>query len=114
MGSRYGMATSDGHLWTGTTLAIAGKYNIPLGDSFEVYPRLGLQRTGISDDNYDAEMSGTGFLVGGGAEFIIPTKAVGLSVYVDYSVIHTSMTTWNAMDQGLTSRIWTLGATLAF
>ncbi len=114
MGTRYGMVTPDGHEWQGTTLAIAGRYNFPLSEGFEVFGRLGLQRTSLSDKNYDADNDGNGFLVGAGAEFRIPTQAVGLSVFVDYSIIRSSIANDTYSDLGLTSRIWTLGATLSF
>lgn len=114
MGTRYDMVTPDAHEWSGTTLAIAGRYNFPLGEGFEVFGRLGLQRTNLTDDEYGNENAGNGFLVGAGAEFRIPTQAVGLSVFVDYSIIRSSMSNETYSDLGLTSRIWTLGATLSF
>src|SRR5262245_31893945 len=41
LGMRYGMVTTDAHPWTGTTLAVAAKYSLPLQDSFEVFGRAG-------------------------------------------------------------------------
>ena len=117
MASRYDMAnTIEVRDYSGTTLALAGKYNLPLQDSFEVYGRAGLQRTSLSDKNYDIEYAGTGFLLGGGAEFRLPVAAVGLSLFVDYTIQHAGLKTEVYGDQsfGLTSRIWTLGATLSF
>lgn len=115
LGMRYGMTTSDGHEWTGTTLAVAAKYSLPLQDNFEVFARAGLQRTDVNGNQYTAEqVGGGGFLVGGGAEFKLPVAAVQMALFVDYTVMHTSLDTWNAMDLGLTSRIWSLGATLSF
>src|SRR4026208_1096879 len=49
MGSRYGLALS-GSEWSGTTLALAGKVNFPLGDQFEAFGRLGLQHTTVTED----------------------------------------------------------------
>jgi hypothetical protein len=116
LGSRYGMFSPDGHEWTGTTLAIAGRYNFPLGDGFEVFPRLGLQHTDIQGNVYHEDMVGSGFLVGGGAEYRLPLTAVGLSVVVDYTIIHSSLKPFGEGPTGssLTSRMWTLGAILSF
>ena len=114
MGTRYDMATPDGHEWQGTTLAIAGRYNFPLGDNFEVFGRLGLQRTSLTDDEYGSENAGNGFLLGAGAEFKLPVAAVGLSLFVDYSILRTSISNASYEGLGLTSRIWTLGATISF
>jgi outer membrane protein with beta-barrel domain len=116
MGSRYGMVSQDAHEWTATTLALAGRYNLPLQDSFEVFGRLGLQRTDITGDYYDEDLVGTGFLLGAGAEFRLPTAAVAVSLFVDYTILRTGVKPWGEgpTDYGLTSRIWTLGATLSF
>src|SRR5688500_11547917 len=50
MGTRDGMVGSGGHEWTGTTLALAGKFTLPLQDNFGVFGRVGLQRTDLSGD----------------------------------------------------------------
>jgi hypothetical protein len=112
MGTRYDMVSSEGHEWTGTTLALAGRYNLPLGDNFEVFGRLGLERTDLSGKVYDEELAGNGILFGAGAEFRLPIAAVGASLFVDYSIIRSG--SMNGVDGTLTSRIWTLGATLSF
>jgi hypothetical protein len=114
MGTRYGMVTPDGGAWTGTTLAIAGRYNFPLGEGFEVFGRAGLQRTDLSNDESGATNAGNGFLLGAGAEFRIPTGSVGLSLFVDYTIYRTSVSNEVYSDLGLTSRIWTLGALVSF
>jgi hypothetical protein len=118
IGSRYGLGTPDGTESTGTTLGLAGRYNFPLQDSFEVFGRLGLQRTSISGDNVGAELSGTGYLIGAGAEFRLPVAVAAISVFVDYTIQHTSLDGYHGpttfAEAGLTSRIWTLGATLSF
>jgi hypothetical protein len=115
MGTRYGMVDSVSRPWTGTTLSLHGKFTLPLQDSFGVFGRLGLQRTDINGDEANAEMSGSGFLVGAGAEFKLPVQAVGLAIYIDYTIFRSSLETeWNAQEVTLTSRIWTLGANLSF
>jgi hypothetical protein len=117
MGTRYDMYNStEVREYSGTTLALAGKYSLPLQDHFEVFGRLGIQRTSLNDKNYPTDWAGTGFLVGGGAELKLPVAAVGLSLFVDYNVHRTSLTTEAYGDRTfpVTSRIWTLGATLSF
>ena len=116
LGSRYGMKSADAHEWTGTTLGIAGKYNFPLGDGFEVFGRLGLQHTDVSGDYYQEDINGNGFLLGGGAEYRLPVAAVGLSLAVDYTIVHSSVKPngEGPTDYSLTSRMWTLGAILSF
>ena len=120
MGTRYGMYGADGHLWTGTTLALTGKIGFPLGDSFEAFGRAGLQRTSVTDDNYNNGFAGTGFLVGGGFEYRIPLATLGLSIFIDYTIQRATLSAdrinenYGNSEATLTSRIWTLGATLSF
>ncbi|HEY5922298.1 MAG TPA: outer membrane beta-barrel protein [Kofleriaceae bacterium] len=112
LGTRYGMISPDGTERTGTTLGLAGKYSFPLQDNFEVFGRLGLQRTSISD------VSGSGMLIGAGAAFKLPVAVANISVFVDYTIQHSSLSgpvsPTQYTDAGLTSRIWTLGALLSF
>jgi len=114
LASRYGMAY-DAKGWDATTLGLAGKVNFPLGDKFEAFGRLGLQRTTVSWESL--ENGGNGFLLGGGFEYRLPVAAVGVSIFVDYTILYTSMKNIqpaSGNEWGLTSRIWTLGATLSF
>jgi hypothetical protein len=119
IGMRYGLVDwNDRSSSTSTTLALAGRFNFPLQDKFEVFGRLGLQRTSISGDTGAADASGSGYLIGGGAEFRLPVAVAAISVFVDYTIQHTSLdgaigpTTY--LESGLTSRIWTLGALVSF
>src|SRR5688572_30013321 len=114
LGTRYGMITPDAHQWDGTTLGLAGRYNLPLGDKFEAFGRLGLQRTSFSDKNYDTELAGSGFLVGAGFEYRIPLPTMGIGIFVDYTIQRSSISGPGADSLPVTSRLWTLGATLSF
>jgi hypothetical protein len=114
MGIRYDMVTPDAHEWTGTTLALSGKFTLPLQDNFGVFGRLGLQRTDISGNFYDEENAGTGFLIGAGAQFKLPVAAADLAVFVDYTIVRSSLGNEIYDDLSLTSRFWTLGATIGF
>jgi len=111
MASKYDLVY-EANTWGATTLGLAGKVNFALGDRFEAFGRVGLQRTSITRS--DLEVGGDGFLVGGGFEYRLPVAVAQVSVFVDYSIVRSSVDTWNAMDLSLTSRIWTLGATLSF
>jgi hypothetical protein len=119
LGMRYDMKSADGHEWTGTTVALAGKYGFPLGDRFEAFGRAGLQRTDVSDHYYANDLGGTGFLIGGGFEYRIPLGVTGLSFFVDYTILRATWESTGNENYGdgeatQTSRIWTLGATLSF
>ena len=116
MASRYGLAYA-GSEWSTTTLGLAGKVSFPLGDQFEAFGRLGLQHTTTSDDFNNYENGGSGFLLGGGFEYKLPVAAVGVSIFVDYTILYTGMKNVrpaSGNEFGLTSRIWTLGAQLSF
>ena len=101
--------------YDGTVLAVAGKYSLPLGDNFEAFGRLGLERTWLSTDTTDSDWSGNGLLLGAGFEYRFDVKATGASVFVDYQrtqsnlVREVDMTTTKGMGVGL----WTIGATVS-
>lgn len=113
-GSRYGFYRSNA-TFQGTMLAIAAKYNYPLGDNFEVFGRGGLQRTWLSTSASTlSDFAGNGWLLGAGFEYRLDL-GVGASVFVDYE--HTSTSLVNQDDMRTTKDesigMWTLGVTLA-
>lgn len=92
--------------------SLSGKYNHPLGDGFEAYGRLGIQRTSLSldgDSRFDAD--GTGLMLGAGIEYRI--KLTGVSVWVDYQYSRASLD-GELVKGDLSARMWTIGATLGF
>jgi hypothetical protein len=94
-------------------LAIAGKYNFPLGSNFEVFAKAGLHRTWLSheqDPAYDA--SGNGLLVGGGFEYRITTPAVSGSLFVDYTHYAADVTGDRYGYYGDGVGMWMLGFTV--
>lgn len=115
-GSKADLYRQDLAPFNWTTYAIAGRYNLPLGDAFEAFARLGLEHSSVEQDGYNNSFSGNGFLVGGGFEYKLPIAAVGASLFVDYTVEKTTMTspTRGDMEIDLTSRVWTLGGIIAF
>ena len=116
LGSRYDLIRNDGHLYTGTTLAVAGKYNHELGDKFEAFGRAGLQRTSLDVETSNEPFDGNGWLIGGGFEYRVNLGVVGGAIFVDYTIARTGLKSdlRGDMEFGMTSRTWTLGATVAF
>ena len=116
MGTRFDMARDDGATYSATSLGIAGLYTLPLSDGFDVFGRLGLQHTTLSPNNQSPAHTGGGILFGGGAQFRLPTAAVKLAIFVDYTIARSSVApeTHPDYEYSLTTRIWTLGAKLGF
>lgn len=117
-GSEWGYAAPGEMGWT--NLGVAGKLNLPLGDRFEAFGRLGVQRTFLTIDNDPRfgsdSWAGNGLYGGGGFEYRINLGPAGGSIFVDYTISHASISSPEYMQEeyGLTTRVWTLGATLSF
>jgi len=92
-------------------LSASGKFNLPLGDGFEVFGRAGLERTwlNLDDDRYD--LSGNGFLVGAGFEYRLDLGVTSASIFVDYTV-HRATLEDQREQVDATSRMWGLGFTV--
>lgn len=116
MGSRsdmmYGTMTQT-YQWQ--MLGLAAKYNLTLGDRFEIFGRLGVQHTSFDDERGNTVQTGNGMLYGGGFEYRIGLGAEA-TIFVDYTVHPTKLMTTGpeALDFDFSSRVWTLGATLGF
>lgn len=96
----------------GTSLSAALKYSLPLGNGFEVFGRGGLQRTDLS--GMSSDLTGNGWLLGGGFEYRLNLGVTAASLFVDYT--HNSTTFQPdphqpAIDE--TASMWMAGATLA-
>jgi hypothetical protein len=115
-GARAGIAEENGAPYSWTTLALAGRYNVPLGDKFEAFGRVGLQHTSVDQEGVDNSFAGNGWLIGGGFEYRLPLAVVGASVFVDYTIERTSLTSdiRGATEFSMTSRVWTLGGLVSF
>ncbi|HTL32566.1 MAG TPA: outer membrane beta-barrel protein [Kofleriaceae bacterium] len=117
-GTPWGYTSPGDMSWT--TLGVAAKYNIPLGDKFEGFGRLGVQRTFLSIENDPKfgsdDWAGSGLFGGGGFEYKMNLIAAGASIFVDYTIAHETLSSPKYMQEtyGLTSRVWTLGATVSF
>jgi hypothetical protein len=117
MGSSFDMIRVDGFQYSDTAIAIAAKYNMPLGDRFEAFGRAGLGLTYLSpEDSRLEDYSGKGLLIGGGFEYRLNLGAVSGSVFVDYTIHRSSLTAPSLYgDQGLSfmTRTWNLGVTVS-
>jgi hypothetical protein len=93
--------------------SIAGKLNLPIGDGFEGFGRVGIQRTWLSPESSDYDVSGTGYLVGAGIEYRLNLAATAASIWIDYQ--YSSADLEGMRDNfEYSARMWTLGATIGF
>lgn len=101
---------NGGGSFDGRELALAGKYNAPLGSNFEAFGKLGVHRTWLSGNSiYD--VSGDGLLIGGGFEYRLDAVLAGGSLLVDYT--HHAATLEGdrlALEAGV--GMWMLGFTI--
>ena len=96
---------------TAYQISAAAKLNLPLGNDFEGFVRLGLVRTwlNVGDDRYN--WAGNGFLVGGGFAYRLDAVLNRAAVFVDYTIDHATLeNTRDKRDE--TARIWGLGFTI--
>ena len=114
--SGFGLALADR---SGATpmdayqLSIAGKYNVPIGDRFEVYGRAGLMHAWASGELDVYDVSGNGFLLGAGFEYRVTTGIASGSLWVDYQVNKATLT-GDRFEFDATMRQWTLGLSVGF
>ena len=103
------------HAFDSTRLLwLAGRYNHPLGNGFEIFGRLGVQNTKL-DDNNTAHFSGTGPVLGAGAEYHLPWKlGVDASVWIDLNYAKETLTTTGHPDVDASDDIATLGVSVGF
>lgn len=110
-------AYGEGREVTWTSLGVAGKLNIPLQDRFEVFGRLGMQRTWLRGPQDSTDRSGDGLFGGAGVEYKIDIGLAGGSIFMDYTIARAALTADDVPDmteRTMTSRTWALGATLSF
>ena len=120
IGSRFGNFSIEGALngfgviapsrGEKTLYQVSGalKLNLPLGNNFEGFGRVGLERTWLNVDDDRYNWAGNGFLVGAGFEYRLDAVLTNGSVFVDYNVHHATLEdTRDKRDA--TERIWALG-----
>lgn len=115
-GSRFGAAHGAAD-YNGTDLFAAGKVSYVMGDQFEVFGRLGMQHMSLSTDSNQPQLSGNGYLLGAGFEYVIPQKALKrASIWVDLTRASSSMTpdTGNGKARSIAFDAATLGISVGF
>lgn len=115
VGGRADLARADGASYQWTTLGLAGRVSHGLGSGFEVFGRLGYQRTSIEQSGGFDSFAGDGLMFGGGFEYRLNLLVASGSLFVDYNVERATLAREgvNGMQYDLTARVWTLGAILS-
>lgn len=87
----------------------AFRLNLPIGNNFEGLGRAGVERTwlNVGDERYD--MTGNGFLIGGGFEYRLNAVLANASVFVDYTIHRANLADARSNEIGATSRVWAIG-----
>lgn len=96
-------------------LGAAGKFNLPLGNNFEAFGRLGVNHLIIRGENEKFDASGNGVMFGAGFEYKLNLGVAGGSIFVDYMINRAAMTgdaENSKLDYDLTTRTWMLGLTI--
>lgn len=96
-------------------IALFGKYNLPIGDKFELFGRAGVQRTWLTfgSDTYD--IAGNGIVLGPGIEYVLKFVTATASIRLDYTISYAKPSNAYSGDQGgvsFTSGQWMLGFTV--
>jgi hypothetical protein len=107
----FGVLTGRGEQ-TMYQASAAFRFNLPIGNEFEGFGRAGLERTSLSfgDERYD--LSGNGFLIGGGFEYRLNAILANASLFVDYTIHHANLQDARNNKVGETSRVWAVGFTI--
>ncbi len=110
---RAAIGREQGTNYDVTQLTLSGKYSQPLGDGFEVFGRVGLHHLSFNrqdSDRDDLDLSGSGILFGGGAEY---RPKLPVSFWIDYTLSYTSsLDGVYVHESDFTTRQWMIGATL--
>ncbi len=95
----------------GRQAMLSGKYNYPLGGGFEVFGRLGVHHTWITTNiASDITRSGSGFLVGAGAEYRFTLPMAKASLWLDLTYNPASLEDVSYTRE-YAARLWMLGFT---
>lgn len=92
--------------------SIAGKLSLPLGNNFEAFGRVGLQKSWWTTERPELEVGGSGLLFGAGFEYRIKTVAGQGSVFVDYQYSSAELKAERSTLGDTSMRMWTLGLTI--
>lgn len=92
-------------------LSGALKLSLPLGNNFEGFGRVGLERTWLDVNDTFYNLTGDGFLVGGGFEYRLNAIISNASIFVDYNVHRVTLESM-ATKVDATTTVWGLGFTV--
>lgn len=84
------------------------KLNLPIGNDFEVFGRVGAERTGLKLNDNGFDFTGDGFLAGAGIEYRLNAVLANASIFLDYNFHHSTMESVR-FDADQTLRIWSIG-----
>jgi OOP family OmpA-OmpF porin len=96
------------------SLQLAGKYNLPLNNDFELYGRFGLLRTDLTPVAAgQATASGTGYTFSVGLEYKLDLLVAGFGVYIDWTRNQATFDTGTSVPFDQTATMLTAGVNLA-
>jgi hypothetical protein len=107
----FGVLTTDATDRNVYQLSAALKLSIPLGNNFEGFGRIGLERTWLNIDDANLDLTGDGFQAGAGFEYRLNAVVANASLFVDYTVHRATLASAHTSVDA-TSRIWGLGFTV--
>ena len=96
----------------------AGLLHCSLGNNFEIFGRLGVQRTGVAPNTNDGSFTGTGYLAGVGVDYEIKLPTVPqiarAALWIDYNRSGTTLQRDASLSHDYAVGMWSLGVTLGF
>lgn len=109
--ARLSTQTND---YEATQLGVGLKLGIPIGNSFEIFGRGGVQRTWLSSqDDSTMDAVGNGWLAGAGVEYRLDLGVTAASLFLDYQRSSTGLTSERMIEFDVGAGMWTLGMTVS-
>jgi hypothetical protein len=114
-GFGYQVANGPGTgLTDSRTIQLAAKYNLSLADHFELYGRLGLLRTDLTERDSGSSLEGDGYTGSVGVEYRLDLLVTGFGVFMDWTRNQASFVTDSGVQIDQSASMWTLGANVSF
>ena len=114
-GFGYQVANGPGTgLTDSRTIQLAAKYNLSLADHFELYGRLGLLRTDLTERDSGSSEEGDGYTGSVGVEYRLDLLVTGFGVFMDWTRNQATFTTDSGVQIDQSASMWTLGANVSF
>jgi hypothetical protein len=108
----FDMVTHSNGDTTAYQLSAALKLSFPLGNNFEAFGRVGLERTWLNLHDPNLDLTGDGLLVGGGFEYRLNAIVSNASIFVDYNVHRATLDSQSNTKVDATTRMLGLGFTV--